>query len=57
MYSPKIREDLIPHLYLLAKAQKRPMTHVVNEAIKRYLDRHVSQSIPINLTCRVKNET
>jgi len=57
MYSPKIREDLIPHLYLLAKAQKRPMTQVVNEAIKRYLDRHLSQSIPVNLTCRVKNET
>ncbi len=29
-YSPKIREDLIPYIYQLARHWGRPMTHVVN---------------------------
>lgn len=37
MYSPKISEDLIPDLYRLAKAKKRPMTKIVNEIISSYL--------------------
>ena len=37
MYSPKISEELIPDLYRLAKAKKRPMTKVVNEIIWDYL--------------------
>jgi len=37
MYSPKIKTEHIPKLYRLAKSQKRPMTHVVNEAVEKYL--------------------
>lgn len=37
MYSPKISEKFIPMLYRLAKAQKRPMTFLVNQAVEQYL--------------------
>lgn len=37
MYSPKISEELIPHLYWLAKRRRLPMTRVVNEALEQYL--------------------
>jgi len=37
MYSPKISERLIPPLYRLGQAQGRPMTHLVAEAVERYL--------------------
>jgi len=34
MYSPKIKEEQIPGLYRLAKELKKPMTQLVDEAIK-----------------------
>ncbi len=37
MYSPKIPERLIPPLYRLGQAQGRPMTHLVADAVERYL--------------------
>lgn len=37
MYSPKIREDLIPILYQLAKQQGKPMTEVVDEILREKL--------------------
>jgi len=37
MYSPKIREDLIPILYQLGKEQGKPMTKVVDEILRGYL--------------------
>lgn len=37
MYSPKINEKYIPKLYQLGKRVKKPMTHLVNEAIAEYL--------------------
>lgn len=37
MYSPRIPERLIPPLYRLGQAQGRPMTHLVAEAVERYL--------------------
>jgi len=37
MYSPKIKEDLIPHIYRLGKAYKKPMTKVVDEILRDYL--------------------
>jgi len=37
MYSPKIDEKHIPVLYLLGKQTKKPMTHLVNEAIAEYI--------------------
>jgi EAL domain-containing protein (putative c-di-GMP-specific phosphodiesterase class I) len=37
MYSPRIREDLIPYLYRLRKERGIPMTRLVNEIIEDYL--------------------
>ena len=37
MHPPKVREDLIPGLCHLRVARKAPMTHLVNEAIERFL--------------------
>ena len=37
MYSPKIKETYIPKLYRFARSINKPMTYVVNEAIKNYL--------------------
>ena len=33
-YSPKIKDDYIPVLYLIAKEQKIPMTKLVNRMIQ-----------------------
>ncbi len=38
MYSPKIREDLIPKIYRLGKMYKKPMTEVVDEILRSYLN-------------------
>ena len=38
MYSPKVPERLIPILYRLGRERGRPMTHLVAEAVERYLD-------------------
>ena len=38
MYTPKIRPDLIPHLYHIAKARGVPMTHMVNQFVEEALD-------------------
>lgn len=40
MYSPKVKEELIPILYKLGKIKNRPMTKLVNEAIEEYLEKH-----------------
>ena len=37
MYSPKIREDLIPKIYRAAKGAKVAMTKWVNQAIEEAL--------------------
>ncbi len=37
-YTPKIREDLIPILYHLAKRKGMPMTRLVNEIIENYIN-------------------
>lgn len=37
MYSPKISEDLIPVLYRLAKANRQPMTRLVDGLIRKAL--------------------
>lgn len=37
MYSPKIREDLIPVLYQMGKEQRKPMTKVVDEILRGYI--------------------
>ena len=40
-YSPKIKVELVRKLYLLKHSlpKKKPMTRIVNEAIKEYLER------------------
>lgn len=38
MYSPKIPERLIPILYRLGRERRQPMTHLVAEALERYLE-------------------
>ena len=37
MYSPKIKKDLIPVLYKLAKQEGRPMTQLVDEILRKEL--------------------
>jgi len=37
VYSPKIPERFIPALYQLGRARRQPMTHLVAEAVERYL--------------------
>ena len=50
MYSPKIRDDLIPLLYRLARHEGKPMTRLVDEILRAEVERrlHVvdQQSIP-----------
>ena len=43
MYSPKIREDLIPKLYKLKRRHQKAMTHIIDEilrpeVLKRYAE-------------------
>jgi hypothetical protein len=40
MYSPQIAEDLIPVLYHLAKQNKRPMTQVLDDILRKALLNH-----------------
>ena len=37
MYSPEIREDLVPLVYRAAKSEQVPMTTWVNRAVEREL--------------------
>lgn len=41
MYSPKIREDLIPRIYRAARGAKIPMTRWVNRLIEEALPEKV----------------
>ncbi len=43
MYSPKIDESLIPVLYHLGKARRKPMTRLVTDLISRAL---ASEDLP-----------
>jgi|GEM_PF-2295577 len=38
MYNPKISDDLIQKLYLVRKAMKKPMTKVVDDILREYLE-------------------
>jgi hypothetical protein len=50
MYSPKIRDDLIPLLYRLARQEGKPMTSLVDEILRAEVERRLQlvdqQSIP-----------
>ena len=50
MYSPKIREDLVKKLFLLKMSYaslgvNKPMTEMVREALKEYIQRKVKEII------------
>ena len=38
MYSPKIKEDLIPKIYQKAKVQGIPMTNLIDKTIRKALN-------------------
>jgi len=40
MYSPKIKEEFIPILFKVSVSKKIPMTRLVNQIIKDYLERN-----------------
>jgi hypothetical protein len=57
MYSPKVKEDLIPVLYKLAKQQGKPMTELVDEMIRVEITKRNGQVDPLKdeaVTKRVK---
>ena len=37
MYQPKIRDDQVRQLYLLAKSRKKPMTQLIREVVDEFL--------------------
>jgi hypothetical protein len=43
MYSPKIRNDLIPLLYRIARHEAKPMTVLVDEILRPEIDRRMQQ--------------
>jgi len=45
MYSPKIKEEYVSQLWHLKQRIKKPITHLANEAIAEFLNKHNSQSI------------
>ena len=48
MYSPKVREDLIPVLYRLAKLRGMPMTMLVDGMLRESLAQYPVQSVQPN---------
>ena len=42
LYSPRIPDDLIRLLYRQGQREKRPMTHLVRDAVADYLTRHAT---------------
>jgi hypothetical protein len=51
MYSPKINEQHIPTLYRLGKHVKKPMTRLVDEAIRQYLENHTATDKEMEAPC------
>lgn len=43
MYSPKIKKCNVILLWHLKQRTKRPITHLANEAIEEFLEKHQSQ--------------
>jgi hypothetical protein len=41
MYSPNIRDDLIPLLYRLARQEGKPMTRLVDEIMRAEVERRL----------------
>jgi L-2-hydroxyglutarate oxidase LhgO len=49
MYSPKIREDLIPYLYKLRRHLGIPMTKLVSQVLEQVVERFKQNGIFIEL--------
>lgn len=43
MYSPRIKDDLIPFLYRLARHEGKPMTRLVDEILRPEIERRIQQ--------------
>lgn len=43
MYSPRIRDDLIPLLYRLARHEGKPMTRIVDEILRPEIERRIQE--------------
>ena len=43
MYSPKVKEDLIPILYKLAKQEGKPMTGLIDEMLRGEISKRNGQ--------------
>ena len=57
MYSPKIKEDLVPILYKLAKQEQKPMTALIDEMLRAEIAKrngHFNQTNNGPVTERVK---
>jgi hypothetical protein len=48
MYSPRIKDDLIPLLYRIAKHEGKPMTRLVDEILRPEIERRMQQLDPSN---------
>ena len=48
MYSPKIKEDLIPILYKLAKQEGKPMTALIDQMLRAEIAKRNGQVDSIN---------
>ena len=46
MYQPKIRDDQVKQLYLLAKFTKKPMTRLIREAVDEFLAKNGKEVKP-----------
>jgi len=51
MYSPKINEKHIPPLYHFGKKLRKPMTRLVDEAIRQYLENHTATDKEMEAPC------
>jgi hypothetical protein len=43
MYSPRIRDDLIPLLYRIARHEEKPMTRIVDEILRPEIESRMQQ--------------
>jgi len=46
MYSPKIREDLIPVIFKLSKQEGKTMTRIVDDILRAEIERRNVQDCP-----------
>lgn len=57
MYSPRIGADLILKLYRMAKALKKPMTHVVDDLLREALAGICVEAIEVPAVPMLRTET